>query len=69
MLIVTSHMFTILNKDFWGPPGGSAVKFAPSASRGRGPRVRIQGVDMAPLGMPCCGGLSAYKVEEDRHGC
>ena len=28
-----------------------------------------QGVDMAPLGMPCCGGRLTYKAEEDGHGC
>ena len=27
------------------------------------------GVDMAPLGMPCCGRRPTYKVEEDGHGC
>ena len=35
----------------------------------RGSLVWILGVDMAPLGMPCCGRHPMYKVEEDGHGC
>ena len=31
--------------------------------------VQSPGVDMAPLGMPCCGRRPTYKVEEDGHGC
>ena len=34
-----------------------------------GSPVWIPGVDMAPLGMPCCGRHPAYKVEEDGHRC
>ena len=29
--------------------------------------VQILGVDMAPLGEPCCGRRPTYKVEEDGH--
>ena len=35
----------------------------------RGSPVWILGVDMAPLGKPCCGRRPTYKVEEDGHGC
>ena len=52
-----------------GPAGGTAVKFAHSASVARGSPVRIPGVDMAPLVKPCCGRRPTYKVEEDGHGC
>ena len=50
-------------------PGGAAVKCARSASVAGGSPVRISGVDMAPLGKPCCGRRPTYKVEEDGHGC
>ena len=33
-----------------------------------GSPVRILGVDMAPLGKPCCGRHPTYKVEEDGRG-
>ena len=52
-----------------GPAGGAAVKCTPSALVAWGLPVRILGVDMAPLGTPCCGRCLAYKVEEDGHGC
>ena len=29
----------------------------------------VPGVDMAPLGAPCCGRHPTNKVEEDGHGC
>ena len=38
-----------------GQPGGTTVKCARSASAAQGSLVRIPGVDMAPLGKPCCG--------------
>ena len=50
-------------------PGGTAVKCARSALVARGSPVQIPGVDMAPLGTPCCGRRPTYKVEEDGHGC
>ena len=53
----------------WGRPGGIVVKFTRSASVARGSRVRIPGVDMALLGLPCCGRRPTYRVEEDGHGC
>ena len=52
-----------------GRPSGTAVKRAHSALDARGSPVRIPGVDMAPLGKPCCGRCPTYKVEEDGHGC
>ena len=52
-----------------GGPGGTAVKFACSASATRGSLVWILGTDMAPLGKPCCGRCPTYKVEEDGYGC
>ena len=52
-----------------GQPGGAVVKFARSALAAWGSPVWIPGVDMALLGMPCCGRHPTYKVEEDGHGC
>ena len=54
---------------FRGPPGGTAVKFARSASAAPGSSVWIPGADMVLLGTPCCGRRPTYKVEEDGHGC
>ena len=52
----------------WGQPGGAAVKCASSASLAQGSPLHILGVDVAPLGRPCCGRHPTYKVEEDGHG-
>ena len=52
-----------------GWAGGTVVKHARSAWAAQGSPVRIPGVDMAPLGKPCCGRCPTYKVEEDGHGC
>ena len=52
----------------WDRPGGSAVKFAHSASVARGSPVWILGADMAPLSKSCCGRHPTYKVEEDGRG-
>ena len=57
------------NNNFWGRPGGTAVKFARSTSVAQGSPVRILSVDVALLGKPCCGRRPTYKVEEDGHGC
>ena len=45
------------------------VKCAHSASVAWDSPVQILGADVAPPGMPCCGGCPTYKVEEDGHGC
>ena len=50
-------------------PSGAAVKWACSTSVAQGSPVRILGMDMAPLGKPCCGRRSIYKLEEDGHRC
>ena len=52
-----------------GPAGSAPVEFAHSASAAWDSQIRIPGVDMAPLGKPCCGRRPTYKVEEDGHGC
>ena len=52
-----------------GQPGSAVVKCARSASVAGGLSVRIPGVDVAPLGRPCCGRRPTYKVEEGGHGC
>ena len=63
------NVFVFLNLVAGGQPSGSVVKFAHSASVGRGSPVQIPGADMAPLGKPCCGRCPTYKVEEDGHRC
>ena len=45
------------------------IKCAHSALAAWGSPVQILGVDMAPLGRPCCGRRPTYEVEEDGHGC
>ena len=50
-------------------PGGAVVKLSRSALEAWGLPVGMLGVDIAPLGKPCCGRHPTYKVEEDRHGC
>ena len=59
----------IQNYDTRGPPGGTVVKCAHSASVAQGLPVQIPDVDMAPFIRPCCGRRPTYKVEEDGHGC
>ena len=61
--------FFLIKKNFWGRPSGAAVKFARSTSVAQDSPVQILGVDMSPLGKPCCGRGPTYKVEEDGNGC
>ena len=71
-LMMNPHMRTVmlqLKVAFWGWPCGAVVKCARSASVAWGSPVRVLGVDMAPLGTPCCGRRPTYKIEEDGHGC
>ena len=63
------HCYFDLDRSYRGQPGGAVVKCACSALVTWGLLVQIPGVDMAPLGMPCCGKRPTYKVEEDGHGC
>ena len=58
------------NARCWGPAqwcSGEVHTFRFSAARDS--PDQIPGVDMAPLGTPCCGRCPTYKVEEDGHGC
>ena len=67
---LTLDPLPILKKCFWGLPGGTAVKFARSASRR--PRVRPFGSRCGhgtAWQKPCCGRHPTHKVEEDGHGC
>ena len=52
-----------------GRPGGAVVKCTRSPPAAQGLPARIPGVDMAPLGKPCCGRRATYKIEENGHGC
>ena len=49
-------------------PNDVVVKFMRSASAAQGSRVRIPGMDLAPLVKPRCGG-NPHKIEEDWHRC
>ena len=49
-------------------PGSAVVKFAHFAAAWGSP-IQIPGVDMAPLGTPCCGRHPTYKAEEDGREC
>ena len=62
-------VFTLRETNHGGWSGGAAVKCARSALAAQGSPVPILGVDMAPLGKPCCGRCPTYKVEEDGCGC
>ena len=50
-----------LNSQTRGQPCGIAVKFMHYASAARGLQVQIQGVDLALLIKPCCGGVPHTK--------
>ena len=49
-------------------PMAKSLSLCALLQRPRVSLVRILGVDMAPLGKPCCGRCPTYKVEEDGHG-
>ena len=52
-----------------GLASGAVVECTRTASVAWGSPVEILGVDMAPLGKPCCGRCPTYKAEEDGLGC
>ena len=63
------EIYKVTKCNSWGWPLSTTVKWARSALAAQGSPVWILGVDMAPLGKPCCGRHPTYKVEEDGHGC
>ncbi len=68
-LTILMKLQNIKEKMIEGRPGGTAVKCACSTLAARGLPVWIPGVNMALLGMPCCGKRPTYNVEEAGHRC
>ena len=69
MIKISSSLLAIMKGNIGAGPVAQLLSAHVPLLAAQGSLVRIPGVDMAPLGMPCCGRHPTYKVEEDGHGC